>query len=627
MNKTITSNIAGYVFHIDENAYHKLDAYLNTIRKYFADSQGREEIIADIEARLAEMLQERIGDLKQVVTLDDVNHVIQIMGQPEAFIDDDEEAEWKENRSEKPESGPKRLMRDPDNRIIGGVCSGVSHYLGINDPIWLRLALVLAVLFAGTGILLYIILWAIIPEARSTADKLQMRGESVTVSNIEKRVNEELETVKNKWNDMHGNRGTGRKVGDFVHRLITLAISLVSMFFKFIAKLIGFAFLVVGLLGFASIVGLVFSFPDMMHVTSDGIVGTVMISELLSGLFNSDVQLHVFRFAVLCAWGIPLLLLAYVGAKLMTNIRNRNRFVVLPLISLWIIGLITALVIGFQVQQNYALKSTDTEVVNLEPTEQDEALYLDVAKKNGVAAEAEQFDVMFFNLWVISDSDTFYGKPTLDVTKSPDSRIHLVIKRSARGTSKKLANEEALNIDYRFSLTDSLLLFDPYFDLGETAKWKDQNVELELQIPEGQVVHLSSDLIKIIYDIENVNHTYDGDMVNRRWVMKSYGLECVDCEGLKGPKFQDDEDEFDSESRQRELEDRQRELELERQRIERELQQQEREMQRLQKKQDAAGKNEEADASSEEIIIKRVINARYWIDPNTIRQVRISYPG
>jgi len=221
---------------------------------------------------------------------------------------------------------------------------------------------------------------------------------------------------------------------------------------------------------------------------------------------------------------------------------------------------------------------------------------LDVAKKNGVATEAEQFDVMFFNLWVISDSDTFYGKPTLDVTKSPDSRIHLVIKRSARGASKKLANEEALNVDYRFSLTDSLLLFDPYFDLGETAKWRDQNVELELQIPEGQVVHFSNELIKIIYDIKNVNNTYDGDMVNRRWIMKSYGLECVDCEGLKEPKFQDDDEEMDSESRQRELEDKQRELELERQRIERELQQQEREMQRLQKKQDAAGKNEEADA-------------------------------
>ena len=228
MNKTITSNIAGYVFHIDENAFDKLDAYLNTIRSYFTNSQGKDEIIADIEARLAEMLQERVGDMKQVVTMEDVNHVIQIMGQPEAFIEDDaDNASWTNQKSESKTTGPKRLFRDPDNQVAGGVCAGISNYLGLDDPIWLRLALVISFFFFGTGGLLYFILWIIIPQAKTTADKLQMRGERVTVSNIEKRIHEEMDSVTGKWNNLHGNSGPGRKVGNAVHRIVTLLGNLI----------------------------------------------------------------------------------------------------------------------------------------------------------------------------------------------------------------------------------------------------------------------------------------------------------------------------------------------------------------------------------------------------------------
>ncbi|HAP70311.1 MAG TPA: hypothetical protein DCR04_11410, partial [Flavobacteriales bacterium] len=267
MNKTITSNIASYVFHIDENAFDKLDAYLNTIRTYFTDSQGKDEIIADIEARLAEMLHEKIGDMKQVVSLDDVNQVIIIMGQPEAFIDDDpESASWTEQKSQPSGSETKRLFRDPDNNVIGGVCAGVSNYLGLGDAIWLRLALVISFFFFGSGFLLYVILWIIIPEAKTTADKLQMRGENVTVSNIEKRVNEELGTVKNKWNDLHGNSGAGRKIGNLLHRIITLVGNVVLLFIKFIGKIIGFAFVIVGIIGLLSVIGIPFGLPTVISL-------------------------------------------------------------------------------------------------------------------------------------------------------------------------------------------------------------------------------------------------------------------------------------------------------------------------------------------------------------------------
>ncbi|MFT5903018.1 MAG: phage shock protein PspC (stress-responsive transcriptional regulator), partial [Bacteroidia bacterium] len=327
MNKTITSNIAGYVFHIDENAFDKLDAYLNTIRSYFKDSQGKDEIIADIEARLAEMLQERIGDVKQVVTLDDVNHVIQIMGRPEAFLEDDPDtAEWAEQKTESKSSttSAKRLFRDPDNRVIGGVCAGISNYLGLGDPIWLRLALVISFFFFGTGFLLYLILWIIIPEAVTTADKLQMRGENVTVSNIEKKVNEELETVKNKWNDLNANSSGAKKVGNAVHRFVSLIGNLIVMFLKFFAKIIGFAFLLAGVIGLISVISVPLGLPTMISLGSDGVMSAVAVQDIMHNLVGGTAMLTWIMITGILVWGIPMIALAFLGIKLLFNFQSKN---------------------------------------------------------------------------------------------------------------------------------------------------------------------------------------------------------------------------------------------------------------------------------------------------------------
>src|SRR5689334_9884136 len=160
MNKTLTINLSGIVFHIDENAYDVFNAYIDSIRRHFASSEGKDEIMQDIEARIAEMFQLRVGENKQVITLRDVEEVTAAMGRPEQF--GDEEAEAAPDR-EAPIPGVKRrLFRSTDDEIIGGVCSGIAAYFGI-DPVWLRLAFVLSVIFFGGGVLLYIILWIVIP--------------------------------------------------------------------------------------------------------------------------------------------------------------------------------------------------------------------------------------------------------------------------------------------------------------------------------------------------------------------------------------------------------------------------------------------------------------------------------
>lgn len=632
MNKTITSNIAGYVFHIDENAYEKLDAYLNTIRSYFKDSQGRDEIIADIEARLAEMLQERMADQKQVITMQDVNHVISIMGQPEAFLEDDPDtADWSEQRSSNAESGagPRRLFRDPDNRVAAGICSGISHYLGLSDPIWLRLALVLALFLSfGTALIVYIILYLIIPEATTTTDKLQMRGESVTVSNIEKRVNEELETVKNKWNELHGNSGPGRKIGNLFHRLFTLVISLLTGFLKFIAKIFGFAFLVAGGIGFLSLLSIPFGLPTMISLGNEGVVSSFEVQDILHNLVGGTGMMWWIYITGMLVWGVPLLALAYLGTRLLFGFRTRVKGIGVSLVLLWILGVVMSFVVSMVVISDFSSEGSDTETVeltlNADPTR---TIHLDLNHDLGEDEPTTEAEIFNLNLVTAGNSTKLYGKPQLDINMAKTGGPKLVIKRLARAKKKPEAVERASKINYGFAANDTSLLFNGFFEIPEDELWRTQEVELELLLPVGYTVFLSDDLSRIIFDIDNVTNTYDRDMVGRRWIMTPDGLACVDCNGLIKPTST-----TTKEPDEQELEEKQRALEMEQRKLEQEMEERQRELERIQKqlekeREDVENTEEASSSSPHEILLRRVINASYMVTPTLHRTVQISYPG
>ena len=194
MNKTVNINLAGLFFHIDENAYGKLQRYLDAIRKSFTDAQGREEIIQDIEARIGELFNERVKNERQVIGLTEVDEVINIMGQPEDYrldedlFEDEPQPTYASNTS-------KKLYRDTDASFIGGVCSGLGHYFQI-DAIWIRVALILLTIFSWGGfILIYIAFWIFVPVARTTTEKLEMRGKVVNIDNIQRKVKEGFDTV------------------------------------------------------------------------------------------------------------------------------------------------------------------------------------------------------------------------------------------------------------------------------------------------------------------------------------------------------------------------------------------------------------------------------------------------
>ena len=192
MNKTIIININGIVFHIEEDAYEVLIKYMNEVKKHFGFSADSYEIVRDIENRLAEMFNEKLAESgKEVIVLTDVQAVTAQMGKPADFDWETEEPSPvnTEGRSE------RKLYRDMDDRIIGGVCAGIGHYFDV-EPRWIRITLLLFFLFAGTGLFIYLLLWAVMPKAVTRADKMAMKGEAPNLQNFKKNFEEEMQSVK-----------------------------------------------------------------------------------------------------------------------------------------------------------------------------------------------------------------------------------------------------------------------------------------------------------------------------------------------------------------------------------------------------------------------------------------------
>ena len=195
MKITVSVNLGGYSFNIDEDAYSELKRYLKNLEINFAGEESSSEILSDIETRMAELFRARLTGFKQVITITDVSEVISIMGDPED-ISDNEGPSRKEKFAA---PGAHRMYRDPDKRIIGGVCSGMGAYWRM-DPWIIRIIFIAITMAGGLGILVYLILYIVLPEAKTTAQKIEMKGDPVNIHNIKESVKKEFDTVRKNMN-------------------------------------------------------------------------------------------------------------------------------------------------------------------------------------------------------------------------------------------------------------------------------------------------------------------------------------------------------------------------------------------------------------------------------------------
>lgn len=255
MKKTLTVNLGGTVYHIDEDAYVLLDNYLNNLKYHFRTEPDADEIVRDMENRIAELFSEYISHGQQVITIENVEEVIARMGKPEEInseSDSSTNVDDSYRASDNGESPKRRLFRNPDDKILGGVVSGLAAYFGW-DVAWTRIVVLVCGIFLHGFILAYIIAWIIIPMARTATEKLQMKGEPVNMENIGKTVTDGFE-----------------KMNEYVHsdKPRSFVEKLGNIFFSVLGFIVKLAFVILAICcAPVVIVGLIVLFALLMAAT------------------------------------------------------------------------------------------------------------------------------------------------------------------------------------------------------------------------------------------------------------------------------------------------------------------------------------------------------------------------
>ncbi len=540
MNKTISVNIGGRVFNIEENAFDKLNRYLNTIRGYFEGHESTDEIISDIELRIAELFMNLISEQKQVITVADVDEVIKIMGKPEDYVDE-EDAEAHQSRSTKRKTN-KRVFRDPDNKVVFGVCGGISAYLGW-DPIVLRALFVLGVLVFGTGFLIYIILAIVIPKAITTADKLRMRGEPVTVDNISKKVNESFDDVKEDIKSFGANNninkerieGIGGTIGGFFEDLAGLIGKILRLALLIITKAIGLVFFLAGVTGIFFAVAAIFGHESFIAMIENHLDTEEQVNALISGTFSSTFQYISFAIGSVLTFVVPAIAFLILGIRLLFDYKKIPGIVGLVLVILWVVGMGLLAACGVNMFREFNVETSFTERVQIELPISD-TLYLDIADAKSTLYN---FNSEFNSRkYIYGDAVTFPSTNSTDIVyeneteftveiNENDTVFELYIERSAHGSNNKDAVLNARQSESAVRVQGDSLLISPFLVLPEGTKLRGQEVRYILRIPEGKSIHFNKHSGQIIYDVPNVTNTRDHKMLNLTWVMTPEGLKCT----------------------------------------------------------------------------------------------------
>lgn len=540
MKKTVTANIAGTVFHIEEDAYEQLQRYLAGIRANFSGSPGAEEIMGDIESRVAELFSERLTG-RGVVTIDDVRHVEGVMGRPEDFASEGAQGNPPvDNGTPGTAPGRKRYMRDPDDKWLGGVLGGLGAYIGM-EALWLRIAVIVLVMASvGSLIPIYILLWILVPKAETAADRLMMRGEPVTVDNIKRVVEEGAERFKQgseRWAQEAKAAGKewapraqawGNEAGSRMRSAGSNAAHVVR-------KLIGVVLIVIAFSLLLSLVtGLIGGGVSLWTLTTWN-NDSMGLLDLGGMVFSSRAHALWLAIGVFVLLAVPVCALFLAGFRLLLNTRT-PQWLGWTLSILWFSALVPTIIAGLSAASDFRREnSLRTEIPLVQPA--GDMLYLDAAPEEGgsgnwgMSYKDGDIDVDLDGLYM--ENGTVFGAwADLDVANSPDSLYHLVVVREARARNSKEALQRAERIAWDFRQEGDALFVSPVIRFSTEDKLRAQDAHFILQLPIGGSVFFRPGSKHIIYDVDNVTNTLDSDMIGHAWTMTPEGLQ----ESHKVPK-------------------------------------------------------------------------------------------
>jgi phage shock protein PspC (stress-responsive transcriptional regulator) len=586
MKKVININFQGRVIPIEESAYDMLKQYVESLRKFFANEEGRDEIINDIEGRIAELFGDSLKKGATCITDDTVNEIINSMGRPEDFEGEEsnvhsqlggEEKEYKFNNATTAETSARgRLYRDDNEKILGGVCGGLANYLRI-DPTIVRLVFALITFMGGSGILLYIllwiilpsrplegisstkrlyrnpderviagvasgiasyfdiavwvprlifafplvlgiitsifrgafwmdvdpfpgiifgsfggtlfvvyaVLWAVIPEAKSASEKLEMRGEKVDLNTIKNTIQEDLEGFKSraeKWGGEFKDKAQqfGQEFGQTVgqkgqqfgaetgsamkrggRRLGGIIAILFKAFFLFIAGILAFALLVTLLAFMVAGVGV---FP-------------------LKNFFLEGFSQNFLAWATLLLFlGVPVVAFITWLIRRIMGVKSGNRYLGFTFAGLWFIGLVCGGILTYSIVRNF------------DATAREKHEYSIVQPSTGkLIVKVPDSKVKVYGRWFkmdgivsMNDDSLFLNNVRLRIVKSPDSAYHIYSHKFSSGRDEGAAVRNIHEIAYNINQSDSTVWLDRGFSLKKGTKFRNQGVQLTIQVPVGK---------------------------------------------------------------------------------------------------------------------------------------------
>lgn len=516
MKKTFTINLAGVPFIIDEDAYQVLHSYLENIKQKFNSNEEAAEILHDIEARFAELFTEYLKGNKEVVGVAEVEAATTTMGKPEDIAGTDNATEQQNNTQDKTINQPKqqrKLFRNPDDKVLGGVLSGVSIYFGIEDSIWLRILFV-ALFFFGLGstFLIYIILWAIVPEAKTASEKLQMRGESVTLDNIQREVSDAANRI-GKWTN---NGSIGEKLLHIVLLIFKGFLKVIALFIALIVMFVVFTFVAssVGFLSFASI-------PS--------------VQELANVFAENTTVVYAAIIGVLLVVLAPLIALLYAAIRIIVGAKTRIPAMKWFVSGGFIFGILLLVFAGLSFGLNFKNHSSASQKFPLmQPA--NNTLFVQLADSSGVAFEEneteEEEDMMpIFINGENAKTKTGYkiGRPHIKLMPSKDTSFYVERFVTSKGKTKAAANQNAKAVNYNFTQTDTVLNLNTYYEVGNGGKWRSQNLYFRIAIPEGKTVRFADNIDYVPATVKD-NSAYNNTLfANTTWTVKDGKVVCLDC--------------------------------------------------------------------------------------------------
>lgn len=578
MKKTISINIGGIIFHIEEDGYEKLKSYLESVNKYFSTFDDSSEIIADIESRIAEIFLAKLSDGRQTLFLEDVTELIQTMGTTKDFeesLDSDDTTKKEEApqpEAPKTETGPKRLFRDTKRKIVGGVAAGIAHYFGI-DPLWIRLVIVglfiniifwglsgatllayiicwivippsgsieedkkikklfrnsdervlggvasgiaayfgidiavvrllfvLSLFVGGAGFLVYIVLWIITPEAKTITQKMEMQGEPVTLSNIEENVKKSLRVDEGEENMLV-------KILLFPFRLIALIINgigkILGPILKFAVDLIRIAFGVILMtVGLAIMIALILALVTLVGFGPfyDMVLTDVLPIDLLQRSLEPWTLTSLFLVIF-----IPVLAISLLGLVVILKRRVASPIVGWSLFALWILALAGASILVPKYTHDFKEEGSYHYTRDLPLTEGTPKLFLN------------------------NTSGMHYDGVELRLRAHQDSSYQLSVKVESRGRDRDDAIQNAKQVTYLVNRKGEDFYFDQELTFPDSSKFRFQTAEVTFYVPYGKVFQMDGDLDEILINTLHLNGYRAYEMEGNDWVFDESGIKCLTC--------------------------------------------------------------------------------------------------